>query len=104
MLLILLFATLLLSYLPVAVLTGIVMAALVGILEMKMAGRLWKIRKNEFMIFMISFFGVLFLGTVGGVVVGIILSFCEVAIRATAPPTALVGRIPGQMLDQSRMS
>lgn len=96
MLLILLFATPLLSYLPVPVLTGIVMAALVGILEMKMAGRLWKIRKNEFMIFMISFFGVLFLGTVGGVVVGTILSFCEVAIRATAPPTALVGRIPGQ--------
>lgn len=96
MVMILLFCTSLFSYLPVPVLTGIVMAALIGIVEWKLMGRLWKTNKREFLIFLISMLGVLFLGTVYGVVVGMMLSFFEVSVRATSPPTAFVGRIPGQ--------
>lgn len=96
MLLVLLFGTPMLKYLPVPVLTGIVMTALIGILETKLMARLWKTSKNEWMIFMISFLGVLLFGTVRGVVIGCLLSFADVAICATQPPTAFVGRIPGQ--------
>ncbi len=95
MLFVLLFGTPLLKYLPVPVLTGIVLAALIGIVEWKMIGRLWKTSRNELLIFIISMLGVLFLGTVNGVIIGTILSFIEVSLRATVPPANFVGRIPG---------
>ena len=96
MLVILLFCTPALKYLPVPVLTAIVMTALIGILEIKLSYRLWKASKGEWTIFMLSFMAVLLFGTVNGVIVGCVLSFMEVAIRATNPPRTFVGRINGQ--------
>ena len=95
MLLVILFGTPIIKYLPVPVLTGIVMTALIGILEIKMAKKLWKVGKNEWIVFMLAFLGVLLFGTMGGIVIGVLLSFGEVAMRAVIPPTAYVGRIPG---------
>lgn len=95
MLLVLLFGTGLLQLLPVPILTGIVVAALVGILEIKLAGRLWRTNRREFGIFMTAFAGVLFFGTVYGVMIGIALSFFSVVVRAVVPPTAFLGIIPG---------
>lgn len=96
MLLILLFGTPLLKYLPVPVLTGIVITALIGILEIGLSKKLWKTSKNEWVIFMVAFMGVLLFGTVNGVVIGVVLSFIEVALRAVTPPATFLGRIPGQ--------
>lgn len=96
MLLVLLFGTPLLKYLPVPVLTGIVITALIGILEIALAKKLWKTSKNEWIIFMVAFLGVLLFGTVNGVVIGVVLSFIEVALRAVTPPATFLGRIPGQ--------
>jgi high affinity sulfate transporter 1 len=95
MLLILLFGTPLLKYLPVPVLTGIVISALIGILEIKLAKKLWKTSRNELIIFATAFLGVLIFGTVYGVMIGVILSFVEVVIRAVDPPKAYLGMIPG---------
>lgn len=95
MVLVLCFGTQFMKYLPVPVLTGIVTTALIGILEIGMARKLWKRGKNEWIIFMVAFLGVLFFGTIYGVVIGVLLSFGEVAVRATIPPAAFVGRIPG---------
>ena len=96
MLVVLLFGTPLLQYLPVPILTGIVIVALIGILEISLCKRLWKTSRNEWIVFILSFLGVLIFGTVPGVVIGCLLSFAEVAVRAVAPPTSFVGRIPGQ--------
>lgn len=95
MVLVLLFGTELLSYLPVPVLTGIVIAALIGIIEFKIAKKLWKSNKQEFFIFLAAFMGVLLLGTIYGVIIGVLLSFIAVIIRAVIPPRAFVGIIPG---------
>ncbi len=95
MLLVLLFGTPLLNYMPVPVLTGIVMAALIGILDIAMAKKLWKKAKNEFFIFMMAFWGVLIFGTIYGVVIGMVLSFCAVIARAVVPPRSFLGVIPG---------
>lgn len=96
MLFVLLFGTPFLKYLPVPVLTGIVITALIGILETALAKKLWKTGKNEWFIFMVAFLGVLLFGTVNGVVIGVVLSFIEVALRAVTPPATFLGRIPGQ--------
>lgn len=94
MLLVVLFGTHLLKYLPVPILTGIVVAALIGIIEYKLAIKLWKVNRSEFMIFMAAFFGVLIFGTIYGVIIGVILSFIAVIIRAVVPPKSFVGVIP----------
>lgn len=95
MLLVLLFGTDFLAYLPIPVLTGIVICALIGILEIAMAKKLWKVSKNEFFIFTMAFLGVLVFGTIYGVMIGVLLSFCEVVIRAVIPPKGFLGMIPG---------
>ena len=95
MVIVLLFGTDLLSYLPVPVLTGIVLAALIGIIEVGVAKKTWKSDKQEFLIFMAAFLGVLLLGTVYGVIIGVMLSFVAVIIRAIVPPKAYLGVIPG---------
>ncbi len=95
MVLVLLFGTELLSYLPVPVLTGIVLAALIGIIEVGVAKKTWKSDKQEFLIFMAAFLGVLLLGTVYGVIIGVMLSFVAVIVRAIVPPKAYLGVIPG---------
>lgn len=95
MLLVLLFGAQFLSLLPVPILTGIVVAALIGILELNMAAKLWRCNRSEFFIFLTAFFGVLLFGTIYGVVIGVVLSFFAVVIRAVVPPRALLGVIPG---------
>ncbi len=96
MLLFLLFGTSFLRFLPVPVLTAIVISALIGILEIRLFRKLWKVSRNEWIVFMTAFLGVLVFGTLYGVIIGVVLSFWEVAIRAAVPPTALMGRIPGR--------
>lgn len=95
MIFILLFGTEILSYLPVPVLTGIVVAALIGIIEFDVAKNTWKSDKREFTIFIAAFLGVLLLGTIYGVIIGVMLSFVAVIIRAIVPPKAYLGVIPG---------
>ena len=96
MALVLLFGTDILTLLPVPVLTGIVISALMSILDVRMAKMLFKTDKREFGIFMGAFFGVLIFGTIYGVIIGVVLSFADVLIRTISVPRAYLGIIPGQ--------
>ena len=95
MLLILLFGAPLLRFLPVPILTGIVIAALIGIVETKQAEKLWRTNRQEFFIFLTAFGGVLLFGTIYGVIIGVALSFFAVVKRAVAPPRSFRGVIAG---------
>lgn len=95
MLVIVLVGTPILQFMPVPVLTGIVIAALIGILEIKLGKKLLKANRTEFLIFMGAFWGVLIFGTIYGVIIGVILSFIAVIIRAVVPPKSFLGVIPG---------
>ena len=96
MLLVLYFGTFIIAYLPVPVLTAIVITALMGACEFDIAARLWKTSRNEFYIFLAAFLGVLIFGTVYGVVIGVVLSFVAVIIRAVVPPRSFMGIIEGK--------
>ena len=83
------------GYLPVPVLTAIVISALLGATEFELAVRLWKVSRTECLIFAGAFFGVLMLGTINGVLIGIILSFSEMIIRTAKPARCFLGIHPG---------
>lgn len=94
MMLILLFGTGFIGLLPVPILTGIVISALLGSLEFDLAAKLRKVDRTEWKIFYVVFFTVLLFGTIYGVLVGIVLSFVTVIIRASDPPRTRLGYIP----------
>lgn len=94
---VLLFATGFIGYLPVPVLTAIVISALIGATEFEVAHKCLKVSLTEFFIFCGAFFGVLMLGTINGVLIGIILSFAEVILRSSKPPRCFLGIRPGHV-------
>lgn len=95
MLVLLLCGTGFIGYLPIPILTAIVISALMGATEFELAQRLWKVSKTECFIFWGAFFGVLLLGTINGVLIGIILSFSEMIIRTAKPSRCFLGIQPG---------
>lgn len=95
MLVLLLVGTGFIGYLPVPILTAIVISALLGATEFHLAARLWRVSRTEFFIFMGAFFGVLMLGTINGVLIGVILSFSEMIIRTSKPARCFLGIQPG---------
>ena len=86
----------LIRLLPVPVLTAIVISALLGAVEFDMAHRLLRADRKELAIFLAAFLGVLALGTIYGVVIGVLLSFVDVIRRASQPSRELLGVISGQ--------
>lgn len=100
MVLLLLFGTGFIEYLPVPVLTAIVLSALTKVVEVHLAVRLWKVRKRDFFIFIAAMLGVLFMGTIYGVVIGVMLSFItvilEFVVEASDPPRTFLGHVPGR--------
>ena len=95
MALILLFGTGFIHYLPVPVLTGIVIAALLGTLEFRLAHKLKHVDSQEFLIFYAAFFAVLIFGTIYGVVVGAILATVTFILRVSTPESDFLGIVPG---------
>ena len=83
------------GYLPIPILTAIVISALLGATEFDLAARLWKLSRTEFLIFVGAFLGVLLIGTINGVLIGIILSFTEMIIRTSKPSRCFLGIQPG---------
>ena len=95
MIVLLLCGTGFIGYLPIPVLTAIVISALLGATEFDLAARLWKVSRTECLTFAGAFFGVLILGTINGVLIGIILSFSEMIIRTSKPSRCFLGIQPG---------
>lgn len=95
MAIILIFCTDYIKYLPVPILTGIIVAALLTACEFHLAKRLSETSKGDFIIFISAMLGVLFFGTVYGVMIGVLLSFFAVIKQAVSPPRTFVGIRPG---------
>ena len=96
MMVLLMFGTGFIGSLPVPVLTAIVISALMNVVELHLAKRLFCVSRNEFYIFAAACAGVLCLGSVYGIIIGILLSFLEVILKATDPARTFLGIIPGR--------
>lgn len=85
----------LLSLLPQAVLAAIVIVYSVGLIKPADFWSVRKVRRMEFHWALAAFLGVLFFGTLQGIIVAIVLSFIELARQAASPKVYVVGRKRG---------
>jgi len=80
-------------YLPKAVLASIIIVAVVNLIDIKFAVRLFKKRKDEFALLFLTFLATLFLGITKGIGIGIVISLLLLVYRASKPHHAFLGRI-----------
>ena len=84
------------GFLPVSILTAIVISALMDVVEIHLCIRLFHQSQQEFHIFMAACISVLCLGTIYGVLIGVLLSFFAVITKAANPNRFFLGIIPGK--------
>src|SRR5437868_11787431 len=95
MLLIVLFVSGALRYLPQPVLAAIVLMAVAGLFNVTALRHLWRVDRAEFVVAMAALLGVLGSGLVRGVLIGGSFSLVQLLRRALRPHVAFLGRMPG---------
>ena len=91
----LLLLTPLFYYLPRAVLGAIVIVAVAGLIDLKEIARLWRIKKVDAGLALLTLAATLLLGIQQGIALGIGASLALFIFRTTRPHTAVLGRLPG---------
>lgn len=90
----LLFLTPLLYYLPKPVLAAIILVSVFSLVKVKQAKRFLKIKLDDFVIMLITFFVTLFVTIEAGVLAGVLLSFVFLQYRSSKPHIAELVKIP----------
>lgn len=94
-LLTLLFLAPLISLMPGATLAAVVIVYSVGLIKISDFRTIFKVRKMEFRWAVVAFIGVLFLGTLNGILVAIALSILALGRHMIAPAVYELARMPG---------
>ncbi len=81
--------------LPIATLAAIIIFAVLGLIDVRAASRLWRWRPSEFTLAMVTFAGVALFGVLWGVGIAIVLSLLDFIRRAWRPHDAVLGRVDG---------
>lgn len=82
-------------HLPKAVLAAIVMAAVAGLVDVREPLRLWRVRRTDALLLLVTFAVTAFVGIGEGIAVGVAASLAAFIYRSTRPHTAELGRLPG---------
>ncbi|KAM3754994.1 hypothetical protein ACB098_02G005200 [Castanea mollissima] len=97
----LLFLTPLFHYTPLVVLSSIIIAAMLGIIDYEAAIHLWTIDKFDFVVCMGAYIGVVFFSVEVGLVVAVTLSLLRVLLFVARPRTFALGNIPNSVAYRS---
>ncbi|MGB3145782.1 MAG: SulP family inorganic anion transporter, partial [Maribacter sp.] len=89
----LLFLTPVFEFLPNAVLASIIMVSVVGLIDVPYTKRLWKNRRDEFIVLVITFLVTLFIGITEGILVGVLCSLLLMVYKTSKPHFAEIGNI-----------
>jgi SulP family sulfate permease len=95
MVLVVLFLTGVLQWLPQPVLAAIVLAAVTGLFNFSALRHFWREDRREFVVAATALVAVLGSGLLRGVMIGCVISLVQLIHRASRPHVALLGRIPG---------
>jgi len=91
----LLFLTPLFYYLPKFVLAAIVMNSVIPLVAVGEAKKLWRIKREDFLLWLTAFLGTLFLGVLIGIALAVGLSLVVVIYESVRPQITILWRIPG---------
>lgn len=94
-LVVVLFFSGLLSALPQPILAAVVLVAVAGLFNVSTLKQLWRSDRQEFVVAVAAFVGVLTFGLLRGVMIGAVISLVQLVHAAAHPHVALLGRIPG---------
>ncbi len=84
------------SYLPNAVLSALIIEAVVmGMMDVAEMRRLHRVKRTDFWIAVAAIFGVLSAGVLAGVIIGIVLSIGWLIFISASPSMPVLGRKPG---------
>ncbi|KAG6655683.1 hypothetical protein CIPAW_05G232800 [Carya illinoinensis] len=89
------FITPLFKYTPNAILSAIIISAVINLIDFQAAILIWKIDKFDFVACLGAFFGVIFLSVEIGLLIAVSISFAKILLQVTRPRTAILGKIPG---------
>jgi len=89
----LLFLTPLFYYLPNAVLAAIIMVAVFGLIDFSYPLELFKNRKDEFVLLIITFLTTLTIGIKEGILIGVLLSLLMMVYRTSIPHITIIARV-----------
>lgn len=89
----LLFLTPVFYYLPNTILAAIVMVAVFGLIDVKYPIRLYRNRKDEFFLLLITFLITLTIGIKEGIILGVLFSLLLLVFRTSRPHFAVLGKI-----------
>jgi high affinity sulfate transporter 1 len=78
--------------LPLPMLAAIVITAAAGLIDSPAVRRLYRVRRSEFVLWLVAFLGVALLGVLLGIFVAILLSLADFVRRAWRPHDAVLGR------------
>ena len=78
--------------LPQPILAAVVITAAIGLVDARAVGRLYRVRRPEFVLWLAAFLGVALLGVLVGILVAIVLSLGDFVRRAWRPYDAVLGR------------
>ncbi|KAK6120065.1 hypothetical protein DH2020_046195 [Rehmannia glutinosa] len=90
----LLFLTPLFHYTPLVVLSSIIIAAMLGLIDYEAAIHLWHVDKFDFVVCMSAYIGVVFANIEIGLILAIGLSILRVLLFIARPRTLVLGNIP----------
>lgn len=91
----LLFLTPLFYFLPNAILAAIIMVAVFGLIDIKYPVVLFKNRKDEFGLLLLTFLITLIIGIKEGILSGVLFSLLILVYRTSKPHIAVLGKIKG---------
>jgi high affinity sulfate transporter 1 len=94
--LLLLFAGGLTTYLPQASLAAIVIVAGTALFDLATMRWLWRVRRSELVLCVTALLGVAIVGVLQGIVIAIVLSLLAFLQRVWRPYDATLGRVPGR--------
>lgn len=85
-------------YIPNAALAAIILAAVVGLMDVREVVHLHKVKKADMALLLVTFAATLILGILPGIGLGVGASLLWFVIRTTRPHVAVLGRVPGTHL------
>lgn len=91
----LLLFTQLFHYLPNAALASIIMVSVVGLIDISYPKTLWKYRKDEFAVLLVTFLLTLSVGLTEGILWGVLVSLLLTVYRTSKPHFVVLGNIKG---------